>query len=296
MATLNPRVVFVTRESEYELLMARHGTREQAGFFLQSRGQHLDAVEARHLRLSVALKICRTAIRDDWRQALLKRTDFDRFLFGPEDIIVAVGQDGLVANIAKYLKGQPVYGVNPDPQSYDGVLTCFSPAMFADAISSGSAQFEARTMVMASLDDGAKLIALNEIFVGHRSHQSARYDIKVDDDQEFHSSSGLIVTSGTGATGWARSIMEATQTKFSLAPCDARLGLFVREPFPSIATGTAISARQIERKHAVTVTSRMNEGGIIFADGIEKDHLLFDWGRIASISVADQHLNLAIGA
>ena len=42
--------------------------------------------------------------------------------FGPEDVIIAVGQDGLVANVAKYLDGQPVVGVNPDPQRNPGVL------------------------------------------------------------------------------------------------------------------------------------------------------------------------------
>jgi hypothetical protein len=30
-------------------------------------------------------------------------------------------------------------------------------------------------MVQAELDDGQRLLALNEIFVGHRTHQSARY-------------------------------------------------------------------------------------------------------------------------
>ena len=58
----------------------------------------------------------------DWRQALVRRADLDRFLFGPEDVVVAVGQDGLVANVAKYLDGQPVLGVNPAPDLYDGVL------------------------------------------------------------------------------------------------------------------------------------------------------------------------------
>ncbi len=32
-------------------------------------------------------------------------------------------------------------------------------------------------MVRAELDDGQALLALNEVFVGHASHQSARYTI-----------------------------------------------------------------------------------------------------------------------
>ena len=37
-------------------------------------------------------------------------------------------------------------------------------------------------------------------------------------------------------------------------------------------------------------SSRMNEGGVIFADGIKHDRLDFAWGRIVSISVAAQTL------
>src|SRR6266700_6241111 len=47
------------------------------------------------------------------------------FVFGPEDIVVALGQDGLVANTLKYLNGQPLVGVNPDPRRYDGQLLPF---------------------------------------------------------------------------------------------------------------------------------------------------------------------------
>ncbi len=127
MATNAPRAVFVTRETDYERLLARHATREQARFFLETRGQQLAEVKARHERFVDVLRQARTAVPAEWRQALVRRVDFDRFLFGPEDVVVAVGQDGLVANVAKYLDGQPVLGVNPAPDLYDGVLARIAP-------------------------------------------------------------------------------------------------------------------------------------------------------------------------
>jgi len=42
-----PRAVFVTRETDFELLVARHGTREQSRFFLETRGQRLEDAERR---------------------------------------------------------------------------------------------------------------------------------------------------------------------------------------------------------------------------------------------------------
>ena len=297
MPTLSPRAVFVTRETDYELLIARHATREQARFFLQSRGQDLALLEARHEQFRETLRLARSAVPDDWRQAMVRRADFDRFLFAPEDLVVAVGQDGLVANVAKYLDGQPVLGLNPAPDLYDGILVRLRLDDLAGALPAAAAEaaaVERRTMVEAVLDNGARLLALNEVFVGHRSHQSARYRIAAKGEPEDQSSSGLIVASGTGATGWARSIMEATHERFDLGIEERAVAYFVREPFPSVSTGTRVRAGKIGRG-GLAVTSRMNEGGVIFADGIERDFLAFDWGREVRIQAAAKALNLVVG-
>jgi NAD kinase len=297
MSAISPRAVFVTRETDYELLLARHATRGQAKFFLETRGQDIDVLEDRHRRLHATLHAGRAAVPSDWRQAEVKRADLDRFLFGPEDVIVVVGQDGLVANVAKYLDGQPVLGLNPAPDLYDGVLVRVPLArlkLLLLASVAGRAPAERRTMVEARLDSGERLLALNEVFVGHHSHQSARYRIACGERAEDHSSSGLIVASGTGATGWARSIMEATHEPLPLDPEERAVAFFVREPFPSIATGTALRAGKLATV-PLAVTSRMNDGGVIFADGIEQDFLAFEWGRRVTLGPAAQTLHLITG-
>lgn len=297
MPTVSPRAVFVTRESDYRLLLARHATREQARFFLQTRGQSIEALEERDRQLAATLHAARAAVPDDWRQALVARADLDRFLFGPEDVVVPVGQDGLVANVAKYLAGQPVLGVNPSPDLYDGVLVRVPLARLPDllrASAAGAAPAERRTMVEARLDSGEVLLALNEVFVGHRSHQSARYTLQAGEAGEDQSSSGLIVASGTGATGWARSIAEATGARVALGPEERAVGYYVREPFPSIATGTAMRCGKLTAE-PLSVTSRMNDGGVIFADGIEQDFIAFDWGRRVAIGPAARPLHLVAG-
>ncbi len=296
MTTTAPRAVFVTRETDYELLLARHATREQARFYLETRGQKLSELEVRHEGFLAVLRQARAAVPLDWRQTLLRRSDLDRFLFAPEDVIVAVGQDGLIANVAKYLDGQPVLGVNPAPDLNDGVLVRVSLNRLAATLPAcvhGDVATENRTMVEGVLDTGERLVALNELFVGHRSHQSARYRLEVDDAAEDHSSSGLIVASGTGATGWARSIMEATGQQIALGAQERSVGFFVREPFPSIATGTLLRSGKLE-KTALQVTSRMNDGGVIFADGIEQDFLSFDWGRKITIAPSARVLRLIV--
>lgn len=120
--SLAPRAVLVHRTSEYEELLARHGTHGQADFFLSSRGRSIREVAERHHRALRALADVAAAIPSPWRQARVERGDLDRFLFAPEDVVVVVGQDGLVANAAKYLSGQPVIGIDPEPGRNAGVL------------------------------------------------------------------------------------------------------------------------------------------------------------------------------
>lgn len=151
-------------------------------------------------------------------------------------------------------------------------------------------------MVAADLDDGQSLLALNEVFVGHRSHQSARYEIAWREAGERQSSSGLIVTTGTGATGWASSIHRERRSELPLPPATSPvLAFFVREAWPSIATGTECTEGPLLDGETLTIVSRMDGGGVVFGDGIERDALELPWGARLDIHVAARRLRLVSG-
>ncbi len=147
-------------------------------------------------------------------------------------------------------------------------------------------------MVGARLEAGDRLLALNEIFVGHRSHQSARYRLELGDEAERQSSSGLIISTGTGATGWASSIHRERHASFALpAPGDPDLAWFVREAWPSVATGTALTAGLLAPPTRLRVVSEM-EDGVVFGDGIEDDRLALPWGQPVEVGRAREVLRL----
>jgi hypothetical protein len=294
--TMLPRCVLLERPTEYHELLARHGTREQAAFFLSQRGGTIEEIEHRHQQHREYHAQVLGAAPAEWRRASIRRADLDRFLFEPDDIIVVLGQDGLVANVAKYLNGQPVIGLNPHPELYPGVLVNHAPQAADDLlrdVARGHVSFQNRTMVQASLDDGQTLAALNEIFVGHASHQSARYRIKLGDQTERHSSSGVVIATGTGATGWAASLHHERHSQLALpGPEEQRLAFFVREPWPSPATETTIVEGELDGDGRLVITSELPDDGVLFGDGIEADRLHLDWGQRVEIGIADRQLRL----
>ncbi|NUS72599.1 MAG: hypothetical protein HOQ05_04245 [Corynebacteriales bacterium] len=291
---LAPRAVVVSRPSELTELTVRHGTLAAAQFFLRGRGQDLALLRERHENLSSALAAIAHAIPADWRRGAVNRDDLSRFLFSPQDVVIVVGQDGLVANVAKYLRnGQPVVGVNPDHTYNPGVLVQNEPDavrdLLADAVRGAG---QSRTLVAATLDDGQRLIGLNEIYLGHPSHQSARYVVRCEDRQERQSSSGLVVGTGTGATGWAASIAADRQHAVRFPqPDELALWWFVREAWASPTTGNTVTNGVLSGGHVLRIVSESDEL-TIFADGIEADHLTAGWGQRVEVSVADERLRL----
>ncbi|MFF3962257.1 hypothetical protein ACFYZI_11865 [Streptomyces griseorubiginosus] len=293
--SLAPRAVLVHRTTEYEELVAHHGTHGQAAFFLSSRGRDIREVAERHERVRQALADVTSAIPLTWRQARVERADLDRFLFAPEDVVVVVGQDGLVANVAKYLAGQPVLGIDTEPGRNPGVLVRHRPRDTAGLLAVAGRRVDELTMVEAVADDTQRLVALNEIYLGAGGHQTARYRLGLEGDGgvvEAQASSGVLVGTGTGATGWLRSVWQERGARLRLpGPTEDRLVWFVREAWPSPATGTSLTAGELAARARLRLTVE-SERLIAFGDGMEGDALELTWGQTVEVGVCAERLRL----
>ncbi len=296
------KILLVVRSTRLANLRSRFATKTQAKFYVSRLGGDFEDYEREDATYQTAIAEAQKALGHLGRVQLIQREFLPNFVFGKQDIVVALGQDGLVANTLKYLDGQPLVGVNPDPKRYDGQLLPFSmpdlPKIMREVVL-GHRGHRQVTMAEAQLNTGLCLYAVNDFFIGLKSHGSARYRISSGNLSEQHSSSGVIVSTGLGSTGWYKSVMTGAHAIAAAAvktnpvvrdwsfPWDAqKLRFSVREPFPSSKTGTNLVYGEVTQNQHLSIESLMGEHGVIFSDGIESDFLEFNAGTKAKISVA----------
>jgi NAD kinase len=302
------KIVLVTRKTRLAQLVERFNTRAQAKFYIEHAGGDFDDYIREDDVYMRSLEVLHRSLDVGLRVQQIERGFVPTFLFAPTDLVVAVGQDGLVANVAKYAGAQPIVPINPDPARFDGILLPFQTPQAHAAVSrtlDGTAKIREITLAEARLADGQRLLAFNDLYIGSRTHVSSRYTIATDGDAESQSSSGVLVSTGAGSTGWLSSVfnMAAAVSSFtggttgappSMGWDDPRLVFVVREPFASRATRTSIAAGVIAPGRELTIESKMPSGGVIFSDGVEVDALSFESGAIARIGAAKQRTRLVV--
>ncbi len=320
------KIVLVTRPTRLAELAMRFNTVSQARFYVEHQGADFSDYLREDAAYRRALTAAQAALAQMGRVQVVDRSFLPNFVFAPEDTVVTLGQDGLVANTLKYLNGQPVVGVNPDPERWDGRLLPFRVEDLAKVMPEvllRKRPMRSVTIAKAALNTGQTLYAVNDLFIGPKTHASARYFIRSGEVSETQSSSGVIVSTGLGSTGWLKSLLTgaaaiaqaagsalARQSTVDLLAATGRsakaatnvplnvktkfawdadyLFYTVREPFPTKTTGTSLVFGRITADMPLVLESRMAENGVIFSDGIEKDFLEFNSGTRAVIAVAER--------
>ncbi|MES5482949.1 sugar kinase [Bradyrhizobium sp. INPA03-11B] len=304
------KIVLVTRKTRLEELIAKYLTAAQARFYVEHLGADFSDYQREHDVYQAERRVTVQALEQWGRYQIIDRSFLPNFIFGPSDIVVALGQDGVVANTMKYLDGHPLIGLNPDAKRYDGILLPFVPrdlpALLRE-VASDRRGHKAVTMAKAALTNGQVLYAVNDLFIGARTHTSAVYEIALAEQKERQSSSGLIVATGLGSTAWFKSIVTgslaiagafgggAISPPYLPQAWDAgALRFAVREPFPSRTSQVSLVCGSLDRAEHLSVRSLMPENGVIFSDGIEADRLDFNSGTEAQIAVADREGRLVV--
>lgn len=298
--------IIVKNKTRLEILIERFNTMAQAKFYIERSGGNFEDYEIEHQNFHNSLSVVQRQLSKVIKNKIVERNFVPSFLFNEKQVVIVIGQDGLVANTAKYVNEIPIVAINPDIERYDGYLLPFSPENFITGIESVmNSNFKSRiaTFAEAVLNDGQRLLAFNDLFIGASSHVSARYKISYNNKTEEHSSSGIIVSTQSGSTGWLSSIFNMTfgmhkfiendNSKKKVAKLkDNQLMFAVREPFQSRKTQADINAGILTSQTKLVLESYMPTNGVIFSDGIETDFLHFNSGAIATIGTAKEKARL----
>jgi hypothetical protein len=341
MRTLLPIIAVVTRETRLEGLKARWATASAAAFRLQQAvGQEIEVRRQRRAKAgyagdesadSMLMEVAgEFADEEEYesedrnyqhavRQLMgeldlgypvkkIDRTFLPNFDFGRCVLVVVIGPDGLVANTAKYVGNLPIVAVNPDPVRNDGVLLPFEIAGARSAVRrvlDNKAKTREVTLAEVNLNDGQRMLAFNDFFIGCSTHVSARYTIEAGSQLESQSSSGVLVSTGAGSTGWLSSLFNMTAgiCRFggghephpvTMRWEDRRLMWAVREPFRSRHSSADLVAGFLDEGSELVIGSQMPTSGVIFSDGVESDFLEFSSGSIARFAVSKQRARLVV--
>lgn len=300
------RLVLITKRTRLAALVAAHHTFGAANFCLERQGQSIAAFESEDFIYQRAVQTIRQHVPADIPMVETERADLPNFLFRETDTVIICGPDGLFANAASFLGNQPVITVNPDPEHVAGILMLFPATKVGEllrTIRDGNERSELLPLAEACITGGPTIVGINDIFIGRNDHVSARYEIQHRAKKERQSSSGIIVSTGLGSTGWLRSIRAMVE---AIAPgkehtlcappkaTDRELLFVVREPFPSPATGATIVTGRITPGNPLTVISEMPAGGCIFSDGITERPVEFNVGNTLTISVGNRYVRRVI--
>ena len=302
------KLIIVTRKTRLQELIERFNTRSQAKFYIEHAGGDFKDYEREDDAYRSSLEVLRRSLDFEMPQQLVERSLIPTFQFQHEDLIVTLGQDGLVANTAKYVGTQAIVAVNPEPERFDGILLPFLPDQARSAVEKvidAKAGIREVTLAEIKLQDGQRLLAFNDLFIGARRHVSALYRINYGTKSEIQSSSGVLVSTGAGSTGWLSSVfnMAAGVASFCHGPTfkpirmpweDRRLVYVVREPFVSRHSQANLVAGMLEAGQELVLESLMPSGGAVFSDGMEADFVEFNSGAIATVRASDQRARLVV--
>lgn len=302
------KILIVTQPTRLEELRQKFNTTAQAKFYVECLGADFEDYLREDDGYRRSLDRVRAAAEGVARVQTVPKAYLPNLLLGEKDVVIALGRDGLVANTMKYLRGQQLLGVNPDPERWDGRLLPFRPGELERVLPQvlqGRRRSRTVTMARAETRDGQVLYAANDFFLGIRDHRSARYELHYRGKREYQCSSGVIVSTGLGMTGWHASVMAQARgmaralglelpRQPELRWEDRRLRFCVREPYPSRTTGTELVWGEVGAEEELILRSDMARDGVLFSDGVLDDAIAFSSGMEVRISVAGRQGRLVI--
>ena len=225
-----------------------------------------------------------------------KITEIDGEKLSPEDIrgrdmIIAIGGDGTMLRTSSYIVNENLVAINADMKESEGALCNLNEKNIEglEQILRGEYSTLKRTRAVVHIN-GKRLreLALNEAYIGKMNEfDTAHYIINFEGISEEHRSSGGIVATGSGSSGWYHS---AQGERFKHDAEELRF--LVREPVKGRVFRPTILQGVIGKYEKISFISTRDYGGVIALDGYK----VYDFNNkdIATVELSEKYLHVLI--
>jgi NAD+ kinase len=217
------------------------------------RAQILARLESAHLQNQRAIRLVQEALSRSGLEVTERQQPTKREAAGV-DLVISVGGDGTFLATAQRVENALMLGVNSAPDTSVGHYCATHASGFEEALSAilrGDATIQPLNRIACRVGDRAlPYQALNDVLFAHRTPASStRYLLDVDDDEELQTSSGIWISTASGASGAMRSAGGQP-----MVVGESRLQYRVREPYARL--GSEVRLRGGLTDHPISVIAR----------------------------------------
>ena len=294
----------VKQKTKLEVLLERIGTKSELRLYLEHMGSDFNELQTQHDQFYSTLEQLQNKLSGILAYKILDSNEVGNY-FPKNSVVIVFGSDSLVAYTSKYTQRIPIIAVSPTANQNKDILVPFDIDTFSDGLKwvmINNYESKVVNFAEANLDDGQRLLALHDFYIGSRSPRSARYEISFKGQTESQRSSGVVVSTKAGSTEWLHSIFNMAygitntfnnKTTFSQPRMNSKHLIFaVREPSNKTGTPIEISAGLILDKEQLIIESQMLMDGVIYSDGIAEDYIDFNMGSKVTIQLSNTYSNL----
>lgn len=208
-----------------------------------------------------------------------------RFKARDYDLVLAIGGDGTFLDAARFLKSEPILGVNSDTNHSVGNFCQVERKNFARFFKKIlKNQFKIQKINRFRFTVSGRYFpnpVLNEILIAHKSPAAmSHYDLQIGAVKEHQRSSGLWIATAAGSTG---AIQSAGGKKLPLT--SLALQYRPRELYEGHGVRYKLRGAVLSKNQKIRVQSKMREG-MIYVDGAHIQHSFAYGQRLALQSYA----------
>jgi len=218
-----------------------------------------------------------------------RRVNFTKAMVKNRDLVITVGGDGTFLKAAHYIGDTPIFSVSSDVRYNEAFYARATQKDFNkkfEKLLKGKFKITKIPRLQAKLNGKIiPFLAVNEVFVGSKHpYHTSRYWITINGKKEFQKSSGVIIATRSGSTGWAKSA-----SRKSLNIPKNGFGYVIREPYIGRLTKSKLLGGALSKNDVVKIISSLH-GGIVVIDSSESVNKFVDGDKL-EVTVSKQPLN-----